>query len=182
MLDSYNPIMVNCLHGHGMIQSVNFFLWLTGPLLHLWRLMMGIRRASSSYFMQEDHLRFAFVWLYKAGHVLGAAMLILLLSKRFTLEAIPMKKIIIFVLLKSLHNSLKPSKSQLLITSLALNKPRVDVLLEKTHDESYHFLVSVYITGKVENNNLCAWNCHKGFEKQECLERSRFRVYFWQGS
>ena len=141
MLDSYNPVMVNCLHGHGMIQSVNFILWLTGPLLHLWRLMMGIQRASSSYFMQEDHLRFAFVWLYKAGHVLGAAMLILLVSKRFTLEAIPMKKIIIFVLLKSLHNSLKPSKSQLLITSLALNKPRVDVLLEKTHDESYHFLV-----------------------------------------
>ena len=51
--DSYNLVMVNCLNGHGMIQSVICFLWLTGPSLHLWRLMMGIRRASSYYFMQR---------------------------------------------------------------------------------------------------------------------------------
>ena len=51
--DSYNLVMVNCLHGHGMIQSLICFLWLMEPSLYLWWLMMGIRRASSYYFMQR---------------------------------------------------------------------------------------------------------------------------------
>ena len=60
-LDSYNLVMVNCLHGHGMTQSVICFLWLTGPSLHLWRFLMGIRGMSSYYFMQQ---RLSTSWFY----------------------------------------------------------------------------------------------------------------------
>ena len=69
------------------------------------------------------------------------SLLYLDMTLELWVEATPMNQIVISALLKSLHNSLKPSQSQLIIMILALNKTRVDALFEKTYEESYHFLV-----------------------------------------